>query len=232
MLASAPLALHGPVSGFAGDNLGEEIQWQEIIRDQGIVVYQRRDGIGEPPARRAVGVIDAGFDDVLAVLSDVERQVEWMPRCRVARVLKREGERVTYVYSQTDVPWPAADRDAVLRSEIDVVEPGRLAFIRFTSEGAAGLVDEVPGVVRAPRLKGHYRLSAIDTTRTRVEYRIDVDLGGRLPRTILDWATRQVPLANLLGLRRQVARARGESARVAIDPIGEYSPGVVEQPAR
>jgi len=228
VLAAAPLASGGLGNAFAGDE-----RWQEIARDQGIVVYERRDDIGELPARRAVGMIDAGFHDVLAVLSDVERQVEWMPRSRVVRVLKREDERVTWVYSLTDVPWPAADRDAVLRSEIDVVEPDRLAFIRFSSEGATGLVDEVPGVVRAPRVKGHYRLSALGAGRTRVEYRIDADLGGRLPRAILDWATRQVPLASLLGLRRQVARIRDEPRRFADESItGQRVSGLVPSPAR
>jgi hypothetical protein len=227
LVASAPLTLHDPAASLAGDD-----RWREIVRDQGVVVYEHRDGVGDLPARRAVGVIDAAFYDVLAVLSDVERQVEWLPRCRVARVLKREGDRVTYVYSRTDVPWPAADRDAVTRSEIDVVEPGRLAFIRFTSAGAAGLVDDVPGVVRAPRLEGHYRLTAVGAARTHVEYQIDTDLGGRLPPAVIDWATRQVPLASLLGLRRQVARARGAPARVADGSAGAYSLGSVGQPAR
>jgi hypothetical protein len=216
LLASAALALDDPAVSRAGDDF-----WQEIARDQGIVVYQHRDG-GDLPARRAVGVIDAAFYDVLAVLSDVERQVEWLPRCRIARVLKREGDRVTYVYNRTDVPWPAADRDAVTRSEIDVVEPGRLAVIRFTSAGEAGLMEDVPGVVRATRLEGHYRLAAIGATRTHVEYQIGADLGGRLPRAIIDWATRQVPLASLLGLRRQVARIFGGPGRVAAESSGEY----------
>ncbi len=207
LLASASLTLLDPRASLAGDDF-----WQEIARDQGVVVYQRSNGVGALPTRRAVGVIEAGFYDVLAVLSDVERQVEWLPRCRIARVLKREGARVTYVYNQTDVPWPAADRDAVTRSEVDMVEAGRLAFIRFTSAGAAGLVDDVPGVVRATRLDGHYRLAAIGAARTHVEYQIDADLGGRLPRAIIDWATRQVPLASLLGLRRQVDRARAAPA--------------------
>lgn len=227
LLASMVLILHDPAASPAGDDL-----WREIARDQDVVVYEHRDGVGDVPARRAVGVIDAAFYDVLAVLTDVERQVEWLPRCRVARVLKREGDRVTYVYSRTDVPWPAADRDAVTRSEIDLVEPGRLAFIRFTSAGAAGLVDAVPGVVRATRLEGHYRLAAVGAARTHVEYQIDADLGGRLPRAVIDWATRQVPLASLLGLRRQVARARGAPARVAAGSAGPYSLDHVEQSTR
>jgi hypothetical protein len=209
LLAAVALAIGDPATSGAGDD-----SWQEIARDQGIVVYQHRDG-GDLPTRRAVGVIDAAFYDVLAVLSDVERQVEWLPRCRVARVLKREGERVTYVYNRTDVPWPAADRDAVTRSEIDVVEPGRLAVIRFASAREAGLMEDVPGVVRATRLEGHYRLAAIGVARTRVEYQIGADLGGRLPRAVIDWATRQVPLASLLGLRRQVARIFGDPGLVA-----------------
>jgi hypothetical protein len=218
-LAAALLPRPGPAHGV--DGLAGAERWREIAREQGIVVYQLRDDARDLRARCARGVIEAAFDDVLAVLTDVERQVEWLPRCRVARVLRREGDRVLYVYNRTDAPWPAADRDAVLRSELDLVEPGRLAFIRFTSEGVGGLVDEVPGVVRAPRLRGYYRLSALGAARTHVEYRIEADLGGRLPGAILDWATRQVPLASLLGLREQVARMRGESARVAAGACGE-----------
>jgi hypothetical protein len=192
----------------AGDG-SHDGAWGEIARDEDVVVYHRRGDADLLPSRRAVGTIEAGIHDVLAVLSDVEHQVEWTPRCREARVLRREGAGVTYVYNRTDMPWPAADRDAVLRTETRVLEPGQRILVRFTTDGTAGLVGETAGVVRVPRLEGHYLLSAMGPAATRVEYEIDTDLGGRLPKPVLDWAMREVPLETFIELRRQVIETLG-----------------------
>jgi carbon monoxide dehydrogenase subunit G len=190
----------------------DDAGWTRVAEAHGVVVYEARTSAHPLPVRRALGVIEASLPEVLGVLGDVERQVDWLPGCSEARVIMRESERVYYVYSRTDVPWPAADRDVVVRTETEVITPGMQILLRFTTAGTAGLVDEVPGVVRAPRLEGHYRLWASGPGSTLVEYQIDTELGGRLPRMVLDWAAREVPLRTLLHLRRQVA---GVGARYA-----------------
>jgi hypothetical protein len=66
----------------------------------------------------------------------------------------------------------------------------------------------VAGVVRMPLLEGHYDLVAETPTRTRVEYRMRLELGGRLPGWIERAASEDMPFETLTGLRRQVEKTR------------------------
>jgi START domain len=186
-------------------------EWLEVARADGVVVSEREVAGRNVPTFRGVTEVPADVGTVLDVLQDVARYPEWMQDCAEARVLGRRSDGVSWVYNRTDVPWPAADRDVVLRSRVDVVAPGRVVYQRFVSE-AVPLMPEVAGVVRIHRLQGYYRLEAIGATRTRVEYVVDADPGGILPAWIARRATRGLPLTTLRNLGTQLERVRAETA--------------------
>jgi hypothetical protein len=161
------------------------------------------------PLLRGVTRIEATPYEIMAVIQDVERHPEWMHNCSEARLLKRESDGVAYMYTRNDLPWPVADRDAVLRREIVEVTPGRELRTTAVSSDAVAL-PEVAGVVRMPHLIGSYRLIASGDGITRVEHEIDIDPGGRLPKWVVARTTRDIPLYTLRNLRERVAATRGQ----------------------
>ena len=74
------------------------------------------------PRLRAEGLVEADAYRVMAVIQDAARHAEWIDSCAEAVLLERESEQVSLVYTRMDVPWPLADRDAVVRAEFRVVE--------------------------------------------------------------------------------------------------------------
>jgi hypothetical protein len=179
-----------------------------VTADEGIEVSRRAVPGREFPVLRAVGSIDANLYEVLAVILDVAHHPRWMHNCSEARLLHAESEYVAHVYNRTDSPWPVADRDAVLRTETVVVEPGRELLVRFVSEPDT-LFGEVQGVVRMAHLEGSYRLNALAPDRTRVEYRVDADPAGQIPAWLVRRSTRDLALRTLLKLRERVSETRG-----------------------
>ena len=184
-------------------------EWSEVARKNGVVVEHRSVPDRTLPSLRATAEVEAGIWDVFAVIYDVSRHAEWMDRCVEARWLERTRPERAIVYNRTRSGWPVADRDAVLETRVRVERGAReiqLDFgpIVFPAQGP------VKGVVRMPLLAGHYRLRWLGPQRTHVEHRLDLDLGGRLPRWVARIATRDIPLNTLLNLREQVARTRGQ----------------------
>ncbi len=191
-----------------GSSLADEPVWTEIAREDGVAVSAWSPPDRLLPLLRAVTRIRATPYEIMAVIQDVGRHSEWMHNCSEARLLLRESESVAYFYTRNDLPWPVADRDAVLRSEIVEVTPGR--ELRTTAASSDGVVvPEVRGVVRMPRLVGSYRLRASGDGITRVEYELDIDPGGRLPGWVAARTTRDLPLYTLRNLRLRVAATRG-----------------------
>ncbi|MBW2290099.1 MAG: SRPBCC family protein [Deltaproteobacteria bacterium] len=220
--AAATLVLFGllplswdPASAEGTDALG----WKTVREDAGIVVSQWTAPEQRLPRFRAVGMIPATPLEVLAVIRDVDRHTEWRDRCRESRVLARQGDGSTVLYNRNDGSWPAADRDVVLASNLTSQDDGRKIEVRFRSIESP-LMPPRRGVVRMASLVGYYRLESLGSEGTRVEYQIDVDLGGRVPRFITRYVSEQMPLNTVRGLRAQVAKTRGrydESIREWLD---------------
>ena len=205
----SPLAILAFVAAlFAGSVALAEDAWQPLVTQDGVSVRQRTSAGRELPELEASVEIDAGLFEVLAVITDVPRQTQWMHDCVESRLVRREGDDVSLIYNRTDAPWPVSDRDVVLRSETKLLAPLAHVAVRFANvaDPAAPAVD---GVVRMPRLVGAYDLTWVSPTRTRVSYQLDIDPGGSLPGFAVTRTTRETPLYTLLGLRRQVEVMRG-----------------------
>jgi hypothetical protein len=199
--------------------------WRETARADGIVVSERPLPGQHVPTFRGTGIVDGDLATVLGIIGDVEQHPAWLPDCAEARVLSRPSPTVSYVYHRTDVPWPVADRDVVFRQEVRVLEPHRLVHVTIASDDSV-FVPPTGGSVRVVRLIAGYRLEALDASRTRVEYRVDVDPGGTLPTWFASRMTRMLPLYTLASLRDRVVLLQGERPRerprkIAANPAAE-----------
>ena len=192
----------------AGTVSGPGDGWTLAAEPDGIRVEQKTAPGRALAEFRAVAEIDASRWEVLAVVTDVANQPEWMHRLSEVRVLETGEPLRAVLYLRMDMPWPVSDRDVVIDSHTEFPERGR-SVTRFalTSHPAH---EPVAGVIHMPRLRGHYALTALEPGRTRVVYQVDADPGGDLP----DWLVTRIglndPWHTLNGLRKRVAATRGE----------------------
>jgi len=145
---------------------------------------------------------------VLAVLSDQPRFPEWMERCAEARILAHPNELEYVTYSLTDAPWPVSDRDAVYRVRATVTPSQKLVMVRFQ----AVKDQRVPprkGVVRLDTLQGYYGLKVLGPRRTQLDYELDADPGGWVPKWIGKITAKRAVINTIRALRKHVARTRG-----------------------
>jgi hypothetical protein len=211
VLASRPAIFGFAALLIAAGVARAEDGWQPLLTQDGVGVEERSAPGRALPELRATVEIDAGIFEVLAVITDVPRQSEWMHDCEESRRIREVGPDVSLIYNRTGAPWPVSDRDVVLRTETKLLAPAQHAVVGFadTSDPATPPID---GIVRMPRLVGDYDLVSIGPSRTRVTYRLDIDPGGSLPVWAVTRTTRDTPLHTLLGLRRQVAATQGTYA--------------------
>lgn len=184
------------------------VGWERVQKEDGIVVDRWSASADGHPRLRASTVITAGIAFVSSVLRDVDRHPQWRNRCTEARVLEMEGDDKVVAYSRTEGRWPVADRDSVFESEI-VRQDRELVEIRFRNVESP-LMPPVPGIVRMPSVNGYYRLAALGTARTLVEYELEMDIGGQVPSFVTHYVSDEMPLFTLQGLKQQVKRVAAE----------------------
>lgn len=205
-------------------------RWKWVTDVDGIRVTMRDNGRGFPTFRGA-GVVNTHIFQVLAVISDVSRHTEWIYHCKSARLLRKIDEENRVVYGRTEAPWPVADRDAVFRSKAIAKVKKREVLVKFWAVKSSTM-SKVPGVVRMKRLRGHYRLRALSDTRTYVEYQVDADPGGLIPKWLAKIATKRLPLYTLQGLRKQARRTKGWYRKRIRRWIAEYYPAALKKVPR
>jgi hypothetical protein len=172
-----------------------------------VVVSLRREPDREFPTFRGVGRIAAPMWDVFAVVLDVDSHTQWMHQCAAARVVENESKRVRYVYNRTDAPWPVADRDVVVRSEVTFPKNG--AEIHLDFKGVPGKHIPMIGVIRMPFMRGSYHLEAKGENETSVEYQVNADPGGTIPDWLVERVTRDLPMHTVANLRAHSVRRAG-----------------------
>jgi hypothetical protein len=225
LLAALCAALLWAPAAWSGDT------WEEVTREGGIVISARQHPGQNLPTFRGQGVLRGNILEILAVLSDTNRNAEWMHQCVEARLLKEidEGQRI--IYNRTDAPWPVSDRDVVLKTSLEVDTARQTVVTRFWSISSP-LKGPVADVVRMPSLKGFYRLKVIDKDRTHVTYQVDADPGGSLPDWLAESASRDLPLNTLRGLQRQVNKTRGQYKERVQAWSAKYKVGAASEPAK
>jgi hypothetical protein len=194
-----PLALPAHAAG--------EAEWKETARAEGFVAMQRDKPGRSFPTYRGRGIVEASILDLLAILSDVKRHPEWMSHNAESRLLKQVSEYEYYVYSRTAAPWPVSDRDAVYHAAVVVDRSKKTVHVNFWA--VSGFVAPVRGVVRMRRLQGIYSLHSLGPKRTLLDFEIDADPEGMIPKWVARIATRDVPIETARRIRKQLAKTRG-----------------------
>ncbi|MBW2242157.1 MAG: hypothetical protein JRH01_09225 [Deltaproteobacteria bacterium] len=192
-------------SAWAEEGVGT---WEQMREEQGITISRLNAG-GNQPAFRGVVVMEAELVELLAVLSDDARRVEWMARCIESRRLDERPDGSMLIYSRTKGRWPVSDRDSVLESTVTVSPAEDRALIELRA-AESPLMPPISGVVRIPEMEGHYLLEVVSPGRTQVEYQLSLSLGGSVPGFVSAFVEEDLPFDTLNALREQVKATRGQ----------------------
>lgn len=202
------------VVGLLGSPRGAAAQdWESIKNAEGVQVWQQTVPGTSLVRFRAVGVVDAPIDRVIAVMFDHNRAVEWSHAC-VESVDLEVTDRRARSYNHTGSPaFFVSDRDVVLETTLSSVPETK------SIRGDFQRVDDPrrpvrDGIVRLPTLVGYFAGRQVDRDHTEVTYEVQTDPGGSIPSWLVNWAARDLPFGTLVNLRVQVTKG-GYDAQMA-----------------
>ena len=185
--------------------------WKFATKDKGVRVLLQDVPGRRVPKFRGIITINAPVMQLLAVLADIPRSCEWNAACVHARVVKKRSDIDILFHLRLKAPWPVSDRDAILRTNAKIRKDGKVVYATFRAMPYRA-IKPASGVVRFPRLIGKYTMTAVGPNRTHVVYTIDSDSGGWIPTWLVRYATQKVPVATLVGLRKQAKKTKGAYA--------------------
>ncbi len=180
--------------------------WNYLYQKDGITVYQES---SNKNYYRADAVIKENFFTVLAVAADIARRPEWVPNLKESTILEGSVMGGLVLYEVFHLPWPATNRDVVIKCDIKKNYESKnllIAFESITREDHP----PVKGKIRVPEAKGEMEFSFIDEQTTKGRYQIQLDPGGTLPNFIVNFFIKNAPLDAIKGLIAQIKKTDGQ----------------------
>jgi hypothetical protein len=86
----------------------------------------------------------------------------------------------------------------------------------LTNTAVDGFVPEKEGVIRMKDSFARFHLKKQNPGRVWVEYLVNVDPGGSLPKWLVRWTSKSVPANTLKNLQRQLDKAEAKAVNPAV----------------
>lgn len=182
-------------------------KWTFLWAEDGIRMYRAEDAA--LPTFKAEGTIPVNFLDLLAVISDVSRRVEWVPEILESRILEGNVESRVIIHEKFNLPWPVNDRDCVVESIIRKDFEKRTVTVTYR-QVTHPLGPAADGFIRIPIVTGRMQYSYIDDRHTAARYETTLDVGGSLPGWMVELAIKKAPLMTLQAAVAQVNKTQGQ----------------------
>lgn len=212
LLLQVPAASAGtglPAESAAGWTLREEAD--------GIRVYTIEQPDSSFKAFKAVGVLDAPLENLMAVMINPGSCVEWVHNCSESYAFGQGDFHDRFAYSVNDMPWPVTDRDYVLhiRTRGEEASGEVIMDLNATPDQRA----ESQSRVRVDRSDTFYRFTP-QGDQTRMVWIQHTDPNGALPGWLVNSLLVDIPIRSMKALERVANLPKYQGYQLVYDSAG------------
>lgn len=161
-----------------------QYNWKLTRSSDGISVYQSPAGNSEYKSVKVECTLDGNYDKLVSVITNVGHYRDWVYNNKTSELLKTTSPSDFYYYSETSLPWPMSNRDAVMHTTI--TRDSHDVFLKINSVTNAGLVSEKSGKVRVPRSNINWYVTAPKPGTIHIVYTFEADPGGSIPAWLVN----------------------------------------------
>ena len=161
-----------------------QYNWRLSKDKDGIKVYESEINNSNFKSIKVECVLPGTYDKLMAILNDVSRHKEWVFHSKISNILKRNSPYDFYYYTETSMPWPMSNRDAVVHLTMNRDSLNR--FLKVTATGVPNFIAEKSGKVRVPRSSVNWYVTMPSATSINIVYTFEADPGGSMPAWLVN----------------------------------------------
>lgn len=158
--------------------------WKKVKDKDGIRIYQAEVSNSNYKNIKVECTIDGTFDKLMAILNDVSKHKEWVYNNKTSSVLKRISPVEFYYYTETTLPWPMSNRDAVIHLKMTKDSLNR--FLNITAVADADYIPEKENKVRVPSSNINWHVTMPTSSTIHIVYTFEADPGGSVPAWLVN----------------------------------------------
>jgi len=187
-----------------------QTEWKLKKEEEGIKIYMASNGTAYKALKVELN-INSGLDQLIAYMTDIEKQPEWVYNTRTSRLLQTIRPNELVFYSEVSLPWPCSDRDYVAHIQIEQPSPG---LTTIDSRAEPGYMPARKGFVRVNNSVTHWDITTISEHEQKIVYTLNFDLGGLVPPWLVNMFLAKGPSHTFKKLREGVKQQKYVDAHV------------------
>lgn len=199
----------------------EDGPWELRKESDGIQIYTTEYAGSDFEAFKAVTVLDASIEQLMAVMIDPKSCLEWVHNCIVSRAFGEGDFYDRYAYSVNDMPWPVADRDYVLHINTRGDKASNQVVMRLNAvPGARKENDDYQRVEVSDTL---YRFEPVSANKTRLVWVQHTEPNGAIPSWLVNSLVVDIPLKSIKNLEQVAQQDKYNGYELIYDKEGQLS---------
>jgi len=191
-------------STFASAAIGQ-YNWKLSKDEDGIKVYQSEVKHSKFKSIKVECTLDGTYDKLMSILNDVTNQKNWVYNNKNSSILQRISPNDFYYYSETYLPWPMTNRDAIIHLKMNKDSLDR--FLKISAVSVPGYAPEKSGMVRVPRSDISWYVTMPSAKTISIVYIFDAEPGGSLPAWVVNMFTDKGPYESFKKLAELLMRS-------------------------
>ena len=158
--------------------------WKLDKNKDGIKVYLAENPKSKFKSIKVETTLPGTYDKLIAILTDIDRLKGWVYNTKMSYLIKKLSPYDLYYYTETSIPWPMENRDAVVH--LRIMRDSLQRFMKVISENENRFVPEKEGKVRVVHSPINWYVTMPTAKTISIVYTFDVDPGGNLPAWLVN----------------------------------------------
>lgn len=177
--------------------------WEKFYEKDGIELFRSQARQSGVIPFKASGVFAGDFLDYVSILFNHSKKPLWSPKLKSVTIHKQIATNQFILSEYYKTPWPATDREFLLKGSIEVLAPNRVLFRgENASEVEFARADHIVCDVKILNvLVESVPADQNNVPRTRISFEFNGDMKGWMPIWLINLIQKKWPLRFLEGIR-------------------------------
>ncbi len=159
-----------------------QYNWKLEKQKNGISVYLSDVDGSDFKAVKVECTLTGTYAKLIALLTNVSHFSEWIYHNKTSKLMKKNSALDFIYYSETSMPWPLSNRDAVIQLQIKTDSLPK--FLSISGRGLPTYLPRIWGNVRVPHYKADWKVTMPTANTIQISYLLEIDPGGDIPAWI------------------------------------------------
>jgi hypothetical protein len=153
--------------------------WKLTRNEDGIKTFESEKKGSRFKSIRVECTLEGTYDKLTSILLNVNHHKDWVYNTKTSYLIKRIGPYDLYYYSESIMPWPTTNRDAVVH--LRIMRDSLPRYMKVTALSEPNFIGKKEGKVRVPYSSATWFVTMPTSRTIQIIYIFEADPGGNLP---------------------------------------------------